>query len=247
MLDIIARKLRRKGINPEKSKMPKHLAITVGGIGRYAQWQNTSINASHKVAFNKINEIIKYQIVFDIPIVTLYLINSNIHHDPEFSDIMDSLSEFFRDLSSNPDMFKNKVKVSIFGKWYDLPGRVVENIKTVIDETKDYDSFFLNLCINYDGQEEIVDAFRILLRKALHEKIDPDSIDKNMVKDNLYSSYFLPPDMMVKTGTGKRFHGFLLWDSRHALNYFSDAIFHEFKEKDLIKSIKYYQENKARA
>lgn len=226
--------------------MPKHLAITVGGIGRYAKRHSTNITDSHKVAFEKINEIIKYQTVFDIPIITLYLINSNIHQDSEFSDIMDELSEFFRKLSMNTDIFKNKVKVSIFGKWYDLPGRVVENIKNVIDETKDYDNFFFNLCINYDGQEEIVDAFRILLRKALNERLDPDSIDKDMVKDNLYSSYFLPPDMMVKTGTGKRFHGFLLWDSRHALNYFSDVVFHDFKEKDLIKSIKYYQENKSR-
>jgi undecaprenyl pyrophosphate synthase len=35
-------------------------------------------------------------------------------------------------------------------------------------------------------------------------------------------------------------------DSCHAVNYFSDTIFHEFKEKDLIKAIKFYQENKAR-
>jgi undecaprenyl diphosphate synthase len=136
--------------------------------------------------------------------------------------------------------------VSILGKWYDLPSRVVEPIKRIIEETKDYDSFFLNLCINYDGKEEIVDACKMILRKALLEKAEVDSIDSDTIKDNIYSSYFLPPDVIVKTGTGKRLHGFLLWDSTQAVVYFSGVLWPEFREKDFIEAIRYYQENMKR-
>ncbi|MFC1741947.1 polyprenyl diphosphate synthase [Nanoarchaeota archaeon] len=246
MLDVIANQLRKKGVNPDKSGMPKHVAMTVGGLGRWSRVRDKDLKEAHKKAFKKVEDIIRFQLCFDVPIVTLYLINSRVKKASDFSEIMDALTEFFKELLHNKEIFRSKVKVSILGKWYDLPSRVVEPMKRVIDETKDYDSFFLNLCINYDGQEEIVDACRIIVRKALLEKMDVDSINKEMMKDNIYSSYFLPPDLIIKTGTGKRLHGFLLWDSSLSLIYFSGLLWIDFKEKDFIKAIRYYQDNRNR-
>jgi len=246
LLDIIANQLRKKGVNPDKQHMPKHIAMTVGGLGRWANKTGQELKEAHKKAFEKVNEIIRYQLCFDIPIITLYLINSRINQAKDFTETMDALAEFFQELLQNKDVFKSKIKVSILGKWYDLPGRVVEPIKRVIDETKDYDSFFLNLCINYDGKEEIIDACKLIVRKAMNEKIDVDSITEEMIKDNIYSSYFLPPDLIVKTGTGKRLHGFLLWDSTQSLIHFSDLIWMDLKEKDFIDAIKFYQDNRNR-
>jgi undecaprenyl diphosphate synthase len=246
LLEFIAHQLKKKGVNPEKERMPKHIAMTVGGLGRWSRLKGENLKEAHKKAFKKVEEVLRYQLCFDVPIVTLYLINSNVKKAKGFTETMDALAEFFKELLQNKEVFKNKVKVSVLGKWYDLPSRVVEPMKRVIDETKDYDSFFLNLCINYDGRDEIVDACKIIVRKALLEKMDVESIDAEMVKDNIYSSYFLPPDLMIKTGTGKRLHGFLLWDSTHALVYFSGVLWIDFKEKDFIRAIKYYQENKNR-
>lgn len=246
MLEFIATQLKKKGINPEKSKMPKHIAMTVGGLGRWSRLKEEDLKEAHKRAFKRVEDVIRFQLAFDIPITTLYLINSRVDEAEDFTEIMDALAEFFRELLRNQDIFRSKIKVSILGKWYDLPSRVVEPIKRVIDETKDYDSFFLNLCINYDGREEIVDACKIIVRKALLEKMDVDSIDMTMVKDNIYSSYFLPPDLMIKTGTGKRLHGFLLWDSSWSIIYFSGVLWPDFKEKDFIRALKYYQDNKNR-
>ncbi len=243
MLDVIANQLRKKGVEPEKSRMPKHIAMTVGGLGRWSRKKGEELKKAYFLSFKKVEEIIRYQTCFDIPIITLYMINSRVQKAPDFTEVMDALAEFFHNLLRNNEIFKYKIKVSILGKWYDLPSRVVEPIKRITEETKDYDSFFLNLCINYDGKEEIVDACKIILRKALLEKTDVDMIDADMIKDNIYSSYFLPPDIIVKTGTGKRMHGFLLWDSTQSVVYFSGLLWPEFKEKDFIEAIKYYQEN----
>jgi len=246
LLEFIANQLKKKGVNPEKSKMPNHVAMTVGGLGRWSRVKEEDLKEAHKRAFKRVEDVIRFQLAFDIPITTLYLINSRVSEEADFTHIMDALAEFFRELLRNQDIFRHKIKVSILGKWYDLPSRVVEPIKRVIDETKDYDSFFLNLCINYDGREEIVDACKVIVRKAMLEKMDVDSIDMMMVKDNIYSSYFLPPDLIIKTGTGKRLHGFLLWDSSWSIIYFSGVLWPDFKERDFIKALKYYQENKNR-
>ncbi|MFC1755673.1 undecaprenyl diphosphate synthase family protein [Thermoproteota archaeon] len=87
----------------------------------------------------------------------------------------------------------------------------------------------------------MVDACKLILRRVLAEKADIDTIDHEMIKDNLYSSYFLPPNMIIRLGDKKTLNGFLLWDS---IIYFSDMFWQDFNEKEFLKAIKYYQANK---
>ena len=84
--------------------------------------------------------------------------------------------------------------------------------KQVIESTKDYDFFFTNFCINYSGHDEIVDACRLIARQVKAGKIDPNSISRETIKENLYSSYFIPPDLIIKNGKAT-ISGLLLWDS----------------------------------
>ena len=154
---------------------------------------------------------------------------------------MDSLLEFFQ-LILNWDLIKqNQIKVSILGKWYSLPLRLIEAIKTIIAETKDYDKFFLNFCINYDGQEEITDACRLIAKQVKDEKIDALAIDKALIKENIYASYFLPPDLIIITGTKRSTGGLLLWDSPNSKIFFSEKLWPEFENQDFIKALEYYQ------
>ena len=97
--------------------------------------------------------------------------------------------------------------------------------------------FFVNLCINYDGQEELIDSFRIIARKIKSSTLDPDSITKEEIKENVYSSYFIPPDVIIITGKRKFFGGFLLWDSIKSKIYFSDILWPDIKIDDLISII----------
>ena len=91
---------------------------------------------------------------------------------------MDEFAKFLQWLKVNEKIHSNKVKVSALGKWYDLPSRGVEGIKEIIEETKDYDNFFLNFCVNYNGQEEIVDACRLIGRQIKAERLTVDNINK---------------------------------------------------------------------
>ena len=123
----------------------------------------------------------------------------------------------------------NQIKMSFFGKWYDLMPDLVDVMKKFQSDTKDYDKFFVNFCINYDGQEEIVDACKLVARLVKADKLDPDSITKQEIKDNIYSS-FLPPDLIVSF-TDKT-EGLLLWDSANSKLVFPRKPFEEFTKKD---------------
>lgn len=225
------------------TEMPKHIAITMGGHRLWASKNKVDYEDVYRMIFDKINDIIQMQVELNVPLITIYALTAKIKEFMYFSTTMDSLAHFFNELKGSEIISKNKIKISVLGKWYDLPGRVVDAIKEVIDETKDYDCFFLNLCINYDGQEEIVDACKLIARKIKAGRLDPEAITKDSIKENIYSSYFLPVDLIIKTGKEKALNGFLLWDSTNSKIFFSNRLWMDLNKDGILKAIEYWKKN----
>ena len=227
----------RKNKNKDLFKGVRHIAFSLNGIDKWAKNHNQELLDAWNESFLAVRELISFQVKNDIPIFTFNVLPMELKERDNFSLIVDSLVEFFNHLLLSEIIKKNQIKISDLGKWYDLPGRLVESIKKITVETKDYDKFFVNLCINYDGQEELIDSFRIIARKIKSSILDPDSITKEEIKDNIYSSYFVPPDVLVITGKRKFFGGFLLWDSVKSRVYFSDKLWPDIKSDDLKEII----------
>lgn len=225
-------------IQLSSQNIPKHVAISIDGCEEYAETKKKDLKEVYKTKFLNIKNAIKVGVKLNIPILTFGL-------EPLSSkeDETDCLVEFFQLLLGWDFIEQNQIKVSVIGKWYDLPMRVIEPIKKIIANTKDYDKYFLNLCINYDGQQEIVDACKLIAKQIKMDKITPDNVDKALIKENIYASYFLPPDLFIKTGKNKHLNGFLLWDSPKAKIHFTDVLWPDFGKEDFLKSIVYYQSN----
>ena len=222
----------------------KHVAITTEGVIKWAGENDKGLLEAFKQSNLIIKNAIKTQIRLKIPILTLYLLPAGVKNLEHFSIIIDSLVELFDELCESEIIQTNRVKISAFGKWYDLPGRVVEPLKGLLEFTKDYDDFFVNLCINYDGQEEIVDACKIVAMQLKTEKIELDLINKATIKDNIYASDFLPPDLIIKNGLDQRLNGLLLWDSLRTTFYFTKKLWPEFGKSDFERAVEEFEKRK---
>jgi len=220
--------------------LPLHVALTVNGTRKWCEQYKEPYEVGYEKTFKNIKEIIDVQVKSKIRILSIYLL-------PRYMSGPDLLlkhtNEFFKELKNNSTITSNQVKISVIGKWYDLPSDTVESIKEIISETKDYDKFFLNFCINYNGQEEIVDACKLISKKVLAQKLDPDGISLSTIKDNIYTSYFIPPDMIIKTGRKKQLFSFFLWDSPRSEIIFTDKLFPNYSKDDFLKDIKSYDIN----
>lgn len=212
-----------------------HVGIIIDGNLSWAKEHNQDLPKTFKRAFIILKEILDEQLKIGIPVLTIYTPFSKTNED--FFVMIDSFVEFMNSLASQGFFDNNKIKVSVFGKWYDMPPRIVEPIKNLITTTKDYDKFFLNFCINYNGQEEIVDACKLLARQVKLGKIEPEAIDKSVIKENIYSS-FLPPDLVIITGKKPRTQSFLLWDSAHSNLYFTSVLWPDFTKKLFLEALK---------
>ena len=219
---------------------PKHIAISLHkDVATWAETNKKELSEIYESRADIINGLVRAQVELNIPILTIYVLSTK--QDFENIDVvMDALIKFFDELAQDSEIIKNQVKVSVIGKWYNLPNRLVESIKAVIDETKDFDKFFLNLCVHYHGKEEIMDAARLLSKRVMSERLDPNSITEENVKEDLYTSYFLAPDLMIINGD-KKIDGFLLWDSADAQIYFTGKHWPDFDVRDLNKAIELFK------
>lgn len=223
-------------------KVPRHIGITADGTEKWALKNDISCEDAYKRSFLILKSTIKLQVNLKIPIISFYILDRNADRESQnYPHLLDAIVNMFNEMARSKIINQNKIKISVFGKWYNLPGRVVDSIKKAIEETKDYDNFFVNFCINYDGQEEIVDAIKLLGMQIKSGKMDPELIDKDSVKENLYSSYFLPPELMIKNGTRKETSGFLLWDSINTKIYFTNKLWPDFDKTEFMDAIKDYQ------
>ncbi len=210
----------------------KHVAVSLDDISDWCRKNNIGINEGCERYFNLLNKLLESQARLNIPIFTVYLLQENAEKSDDYIAFCDYIADFFNEFLGSGMMQNNKTKISVFGKWYNLPGKSVEALKKAIEETKDYDSFFANFCINYSGQEEIVDACKVVAKQVELGKIDSEMITKDTIKENIYSSYFMPPDLILIYGE-KKLTGLLLWDSANARIKFAGKSFMEFEEGDL--------------
>ena len=224
-----------------KDKLPRHIGLILDGNRRWAKKRNLNLNLGHlagyetlrKILFNFLDLGIKYLSVFALS-------NENVkkRSRQELQYIYGLIINVIDVISNDPVIKEEKVKINVIGRLSLLPPDVREKINELIKTTKDHDQKFLNICIMYDGQEEIVDA----VKKILDDKINPKDINIELIKKYLYTKDFPELDYIIRTGMedGARISGFLLWDASYAEFRFRDDYWPDYNEEMLVEDIREY-------
>lgn len=193
-----------------QKKIPLHTAINLGELNQ----------ESSEIGMSLFNEMLKT----GFPILSL---------NYKIKDLETAKSYLQELIESN--IFEEQVRVHIIGDWYNLDHKLVEKAKFLMDNTKDFDKQFLNILINYNGKEEIYSVIKLLTKKLELKQLTLEEINDQTIKDNIFNSYFLPPELIIETESV--FSGILLWDS------VGSKIFFGKKTKNILKEgFEFYHE-----
>jgi undecaprenyl diphosphate synthase len=136
-------------------------------------------------------------------------------------------------------MFKSKlkrlkkanIKVVFSGRIENLKTKVIEAMRILEEETAN-NQYVFNICLNYGGQTEIVDA----VKKIVKEKIDIDTLNTDTFKHYLYND--LPDvDLVIRTSGEERISNFMIYQMAYAELYFTKTYWPSFNEDDFDKAI----------
>jgi|TARA_Y100000310_G_C20555610_1_gene750344 tritrans,polycis-undecaprenyl-diphosphate synthase [geranylgeranyl-diphosphate specific] len=223
-----------------KNINPKHIAIVLDGNRRYAKKVGIPKLKGHEKGYGKIRDFLAWCIELGIKEVTLYCFSTeNFNRNKEevnylFNLFRKNIGEFKKDKT----IHDNKVRISFIGRLSMFPGDLQKSMYEIMDLTKNYNNYKLNLALAYGARSEIVDAFKKILSKGI-KKIDEDIISKNLyIPDDV--------DIFIRPGGEKRLSNFLLWQSSYAELVFIDQLWPEMTKEDLAEIIKEFKKRERR-
>ena len=219
-------------------KIPNHVAIIVDGNGRWAKERNLPRSKGHDAGFKRLKQITSYAFKKGIKVVSIYVFSTeNFKRSKE--EVEHLMNLFVTGFKRDKFYQKENIKVIFSGREKPLSEEVINAMNVISEETKNNTSGVLNVCLNYGGRSEIVDATKKIIKEILENKITIDDIDEELFSKYLYQN--LPDvDLMIRTSGELRLSNFLLWQNSYAEFYFPKTYFPDFTEEEFDKAITEY-------
>lgn len=216
-------------------KIPNHVAIIVDGNGRWAKERGMSRLKGHDAGFENLKKICQYILSKGIKILSVYVFSTENfkRSKEEVNHLMDLFVLMF---NKDKNFFmKNNIKVVFSGRDEPLPKKVISSRDSLTELTKNNTGGIFNVCLNYGGRAEIIDA----TKKMIKDGVNPDTIDEDLFRKYLYQD--LPDvDLMIRTSGEIRLSNFLPWQLSYSEFYFPKTKFPDFTEEDFDQAILEY-------
>lgn len=215
------------------SKAPLHVGIIMDGNGRWAQKRGLVRTAGHKEGLEAAKRIVKACAKLGIKFVTLYTFSTENwkRAQEEVGYLMGLIKGHLR---AEFQFYKeNGIRIEHIGDLAGLPADVQTEILKAKEDTKDFTGLTVVLAINYGGRDELVRS----VKKIIDSKISSDLINEKSISDNFDIPELPDVDFLIRTGGEKRLSNFLLWHSAYAELCFTDTLWPDYTEDELIRNI----------
>lgn len=212
------------------------------GNRRWAKEKSLKPYEGHQAGRKKVDEVLRWCRDANIKILTLYAFSAENWKRPKVE--VDFLMQAFIEAFSNDilKLHEDKIKINVFGRVSGLSNKLQKAIAKATELTKNNKRGIFNLCINYSGRLEIVDAVNSLIANIKGKK---PIIEKDIEK-YLYSKDIADPDLIIRTSGEKRLSGFLLWQGTYSELLFIDKYWPDFSKNDFNQAINSFYNRKRR-
>jgi tritrans,polycis-undecaprenyl-diphosphate synthase [geranylgeranyl-diphosphate specific] len=228
--------------------LPRHIAVIMDGNRRFAQELGLSKEAGHIFGKMKIEEVLNWCFDLGIPVLTIYAFSTENfkRSEKEINTLMTLFKQELDKAKQDSRIHQNRVRIRILGRLELLPKDIQQSAHYVMEMTKDYDAYHLNIALAYGGREEIIHAIQQIAQDVKKGKMKLGDITQSTVSSYLYTTGLPDPDLILRTSGEERISNFLLWQIAYSELYFSDVYWPAFQKRDFLRAIRTYQNRKRR-
>ncbi|SDG98900.1 Undecaprenyl pyrophosphate synthetase [Alteribacillus persepolensis] len=226
--------------------IPEHIAIIMDGNGRWAKQKGLPRVAGHREGMKVINKIVAKASEVGVRYLTLYAFSTENWKRPK-SEVEFLMKLPDRFLSKElPKLKKNNVQVRTMGEKSLLPAHTQKAVQKAVRETADNTGVVLNLALNYGSRHELVYAMKEIGKDIEKGKLAAKDIDEKLIASNLLCSDLPEPDLLIRTSGEQRLSNFMLWQLAYSEFWFTEVLWPDFTEHDLLQAIQTFQQRKRR-
>ncbi|MES2464235.1 MAG: isoprenyl transferase [Armatimonadota bacterium] len=222
-------------------RVPEHVAIIMDGNGRWAQERNMPRLWGHSQGYKALHQIVHDAPDLGVKYLTLYAFSSENWRRPKLE--IDGLMRLIEAAVRNElnELHANNVRIRFTGRIHELPASLQREMRRDEEITAGNTRLTLNLCVNYGGRMELVDAARSLVAQAQRGEIGPEDVTPERFAQGLYTSDMPDPDLLIRTAGEMRISNYLLWQIAYSEIYVTQTLWPDFRTKHLIDALIDYQ------
>jgi undecaprenyl diphosphate synthase len=232
------RRLADAGLEP--ARLPRHVAIIMDGNGRWASQRGLARVEGHLRGVQSVRATVEEGCRLGIEQLTLYCLSVENWKRPraELDFLMTLLQKYL--IEERAEILEQNIRFTTIGRRTELPADVLHEIDENIRLSRDNTGMVLCLAINYGGRTELVDAARVLARRVLEGKLDPDAIDEETLAGALYTAGMPDPDLLIRTAGEMRVSNYLLWQISYAELWVTDKCWPDFDRETFHEALRDY-------
>lgn len=221
------------------SVVPRHVAIVMDGNGRWASKRFLPRIAGHRQGLEALRRVVSASAQRGISVLTVFAFSSENWKRPpeEVSGLMNLLA--FALAKEVPLLQKEGVRLRIVGATQHLSERVRDSLAQAENNTSPNSRLLLNVCFNYGGRWDVVQAANSLVQSG-------EPITEESLSSKLATAHCIDPDLLIRTGGEMRLSNFLLWQAAYSELFFSDVLWPDFDATALDAALASYASRERR-
>jgi len=223
-----------------KELIPAHVAIVMDGNGRWAKERGLPRTAGHEAGEAALFDVVEGAIEIGVKEISTYAFSTeNWRRSPEEVKF---LMGFNRDVIRRRRDEMNDLGVRV--RWVGRPNKLWVSVRKELEIAEELTAknkvLTLNMCVNYGGRSEIVDAATALAKDVKRGKIKADSITEKVFARYLDEPLMRDVDLFLRSSGEMRTSNFLPWQSVYAEFVFMDVLWPDVDRKVLWRAIEEY-------
>ncbi len=223
--------------------MPRHVGFILDGNRRYAASHSLDRATGHIRGAQTARNVIEWCAELELDCITLWALSvDNLKRSAdELEELFTLLEQEALSMLRDPRVAKHQIRVTPFGRLDLLPRSAQNALERLRAQTSSHRGMQINLAVGYGGREEIIDAVQKMLETAI-----PSSKQATELAKYLYLPNAPPLDLIIRTSGERRLSGFLLWQSAESELHFTDVLWPDFSQRDLLEAITSYRKRTRR-
>ena len=226
----------------KKENLPKHIAITMDGNGRWAKEKGQNRIFGHNQGIKAVRDTVEGAVEFGIKHLTLFAFSTENWNRPklEVNALMKLLVSSIH--NETETLLKNNIRLNTIGNTKQLPDKCQKELLECMNLTKQKTGMTLTLALSYSGKWEILNA----VNKILNDNKGLNHISESDFEQYLTTKDVPEPELLIRTSGEKRISNFMLWQIAYSELYFTEKKWPDFRREDLKDAILCYQQRERR-
>ncbi len=233
-------------MGPANANLPRHIAITMDGNGRWAAARGVARAAGHKAGLKPVRMCVEECTRSGVEALTLFAFSSENWGRP--ADEVGSLMSLFLEALDREiaELDAQAVRLRFIGERKSLSVRLQARIAAAEERTAANRGLALQVAVSYGGRWDIIQAAQSLARECSNGSIRPEEISEARFAEALSLAGLPDPDLHIRTGGERRISNFLLWQLAYAELYFTERLWPDFAVADLNDALSFFASRERR-